>query len=134
MVGENNETPQEQPATKAPAKDSGLAPNIAGALCYALGFISGIIFLLIEKDNKFVKFHAIQSILISVVAYAINFIVMGLLFSSMMTGGFALFGLLSSGLNVLFIVVWIMLMVKAYSNEEWQIPIIGKIAKDAASK
>src|SRR5659263_765145 len=40
----------------------GLDENIAGALCYFLGFITGIVFLLTEKDNKFIKFHAIQSI------------------------------------------------------------------------
>ena len=43
---------------------TGLAENVAGLLCYVLGWISGLIFILIEPENKFVRFHAIQSIFV----------------------------------------------------------------------
>ncbi|PIZ00549.1 hypothetical protein COY62_02025 [bacterium (Candidatus Howlettbacteria) CG_4_10_14_0_8_um_filter_40_9] len=135
---QNQDQGQEQPQQPAQApkakSGSGMDQNVAGALCYVLGFITGIIFLLIEKDNKFVKFHAIQSIIFSLAVYAINFVVVGILFTSMMAGGFALLGLLSTGLTVLYVVLWIMLMVKAYNGEEWQIPVIGGIAKSMSEK
>ena len=41
---------------------TGLAENVAGLLCYVLGWVSGLVFILIEKENRFVRFHAIQSI------------------------------------------------------------------------
>lgn len=135
---QNQEQPEqpEQAPTPAPkaASGSGMEKNVAGALCYVLGFITGIIFLLIEKDNKFVKFHAIQSIIFSIAVYAINFLVVGILFTSMMAGGLALFGLLSTGLTILYVVLWVMLMVKAYNGEEWQLPVIGGIAKSMSEK
>jgi len=43
---------------------TGLQENIAGLLCYVLGWVTGIIFLFIEKENKFVRFHAVQSIVV----------------------------------------------------------------------
>ena len=39
----------------------GMQPNLAGLLCYFFGFITGLVFYLIEKKNKFVRFHAMQS-------------------------------------------------------------------------
>jgi hypothetical protein len=48
-----------------PAKAStGLEPNVAGLLCYLVGWITGLVFILIEKENQFVRFHAMQSIII----------------------------------------------------------------------
>lgn len=131
---QNQEQPQQPAQAPKTTSGSGMEKNVAGALCYVLGFITGIIFLLIEKDNKFVKFHAIQSIIFSLAVYAINFVVVGILFTSMMAGGFALLGLLSTGLTVLYVVLWIMLMVKAYNGEEWQLPVIGSIAKSMSEK
>ena len=130
------EQPQEQPQPQQTKQggSSGLAPNVAGTLCYVLGLITGVIFLLIEKDNKFVRFHAMQSILFSVAVWLINFVVTSLLVATLFTGGFAAFGLLTTGLTVLYIVLWVMLMVKAYNNQEWELPIIGKIAKGLANK
>ena len=43
---------------------TGLEDNIAGLLCYVAGWVSGLIFLLIETENKFVRFHAVQSIIV----------------------------------------------------------------------
>lgn len=131
---QTEETPQTPQAAPAKKGGSGLAPNIAGLLCYVLGLITGIIFLLIEKDNKFVKFHAIQSIIFSLTAYVVNFVLTTLLVRSLFTGGFSVISLLSTGFSILILVLWVMLMYKAYNNEEWELPLIGGIAKNMANK
>lgn len=114
---QNQDTSQEQPPAEiSDNKKDDLPQNVAGTLCYILGPITGAIFLLIEKRNKFVRFHAIQSILFSVIAWAINLLIK------------------NSLVSIFFIVLWVMLMVKAYNNEEWQLPLIGKIAKDIVNK
>ncbi|MBL7684970.1 MAG: hypothetical protein JNK65_02915, partial [Deltaproteobacteria bacterium] len=51
------------------AGGSGLAPNVASLLCYVCSFVTGIIFLLIEKDNKDVRFHAWQAIFLGAGAF-----------------------------------------------------------------
>ena len=53
---------------------SGMQANVAGLLCYLLGVITGIIFILIEKENKFVRFHAMQSIIVFGGLFVINMI------------------------------------------------------------
>ena len=98
--------------------------NVAGALCYVLWWLTGIIFYLIEKDNKFVKFHAMQSILtflgftiIMVVLNAITFWLWFLWWLSVLV-------------FLLSIIAWIILIVKAYQGEKFKIPIIGDIAEN----
>lgn len=99
---------------------SGLEPHIAGALSYVFGFVTGIIFLLIEKDQPFVKFHAIQSIIFSVVILLLNIILTAI----------PLIGwLLVLLLWPLSIVLWIILIFKASKSEKFKLPIIGDIAE-----
>jgi uncharacterized membrane protein len=107
------------------ASSEGLAENVAGLLCYALGWVTGIIFLLIDK-RPWVKFHAAQSI---AVFGGLTIIRIGLLFMSHLLGWaiFALIGLLS-------FVLWIFLMVKAYQHETVRIPIAADIADNLAGK
>ena len=99
---------------------TGLQENVAGLLCYVLGWITGLIFFLIEKDSKFVKFHAMQSIVtfgaIAVAAIILNWIpVIG-----QVLGG--LLGLLG-------LVLWIILMIKAYQMQWFKLPWAGDIAE-----
>ena len=98
---------------------TGLNANIAGLLAYTLGVISGVIFLLIEKDNKFVKFHAMQTIVFSITMFILNTV---LLFIPVIGG--ALIPLVQIG----GLVLWIVLMVKAYKGEWFQLPVIGGFA------
>ncbi|MEA2020311.1 MAG: DUF4870 domain-containing protein [Patescibacteria group bacterium] len=107
------------------SQGTGLDPNIAAALSYLFGFVTGIIFLLIEKEDRFVRFHAMQSI-----------IVFGALFiATTVINIIPLLGqLISLLLSVLGIVLWIMLMFKAYQGEEWEVPVLGKIAREQMSK
>lgn len=104
---------------------SGMTENVAGALCYLVGFVTGIIFLLIEKENKFVRYHAFQSIFL----WGSLFIV------SMVIGVIPIIGwFFVLFLPIIGLVIWIFCMYKAYKHTQFEIPIIGKIAKDQVYK
>lgn len=106
---------------------SGLQANVAGLLCYLLGAITGIIFYLIEKDNKFVRFHAMQSIVVFGALLVLNIVIS---FLMPMLGPLAVFAIpLAALLGLLGLVLWILLMVKAYQGELFKLPIAGDIAE-----
>jgi uncharacterized membrane protein len=97
----------------------GLSPNLAGLLCYVGGWISGIIFLVLEQKNSFIRFHAAQSI---VVFGTLNLI-------SILFGWIPRVGGIFAGLAAAFsFVFWIVLMVKAYQGELYRLPVAGEIA------
>jgi len=99
---------------------TGLEPNVAGLLCYVLIWVTGLIFYLIEKENRFVRFHAMQSI-----------IVFGTLtVASLILGVIPIIGwVISWLLGIAALVLWILLMVKAYQNQWFKVPIAGNIAE-----
>ncbi|OGW91369.1 MAG: hypothetical protein A3D28_00320 [Omnitrophica bacterium RIFCSPHIGHO2_02_FULL_63_14] len=99
---------------------TGLQPNVAALLSYLLGIITGIIFYLIEKENKFVRFHAMQSI---VVFGAV--LVAGIVLLFIPVIGWTLYPLL----QIASLVLWILLMVKAYQGEKFKLPWAGDIAE-----
>ena len=99
---------------------SGLEENVAGLLSYVLGWLTGLVFILIEKENKFVRFHAMQSIIvfgsITVVAFVIGWIpVIGAIVAWI--------------LWILGLVLWIVLMVKAYQGAMYKVPVAGNLAE-----
>jgi len=98
------------------ATKTGLQENVAGLLCYVFGWITGIIFLILEPENKFVKFHAIQSIIIFGILTVASW-----LFSW-------IFWLLGTLIGILTFILWIILMYKAYQGERYKIPVAGDIA------
>jgi len=107
----------------------GLDENIEGALCYLLGWITGIIFYVLEPKNKFVRFHAMQSIIVF-----LPLMVLAWLFG----GFFGIFGwwsglyfmwICSWILWVIFFILWIILMLKAFQGEKYKLPIAGDIAE-----
>lgn len=112
---------------------AGLTMNLAAALSYALGLITGVLFLVLEpyKNNRLVRFHAMQSIIFSAacIVFAIVWsILVGILVS---IAGFWVLTVdvplrLLVGLGIF--VFWLYLMFQAYSNREYQIPFIGPIA------
>ncbi len=123
-----------QPATGVAASPTaGLEENVAGLLCYVLGWLTGIIFLLIDK-RPFVKFHAAQSI---VVFGGLMILRIGLIFMAGTMGGimgYGTLGLLSMVLGLLTLVLWIFLMFKAYQHELFKLPVAGPIADGIAGK
>lgn len=103
------------------ASFAGLPQNIASLLCYLGFWVSGIIFLLIEKQNKVVRFHAAQSLLLfgflSMVSFPLGYL-----------PGIGWFFDLSIG--ILTFILWVVLMVKAYNGEMFKIPLVSRIAAD----
>jgi len=95
---------------------TGLDENVAGFLCYLFGFITGIVFLVVEKKSRFVKFHAMQS--------TITFL--GLFVISLILGWLPVIGVL---IMVLSLILWLLLMIKALQGKRYSLPIIGKMAE-----
>lgn len=116
---------------------TGMSENVAGLLCYLLGWVTGIIFFLIDK-RPFVRFHAAQSIVVFGALYVIRILV-GFVFgaSVMMMGGWGAFGFgwaIYSLISLVAFILWILLMVKAYQGEKFEVPVAAGIAKSFAGK
>ncbi len=111
----------------------GLSENVAASLCYLVGWVTGIIFLLIDK-RPFVRFHAAQSIVVFGGLHVLTML-LGIFFfrgGFLMMGGYGAFGMGSAlyGLiRLIAFILWILLMVKAYQHEKFELPIAAGIAK-----
>jgi len=103
----------------------GLEENVAGLLCYVLGWVSGIVFLIIEPKNKFVRYHAIQSI---IVFGAIT--IASLIFGWIPYAGVVI----STLLGILAFILWIVLMVKAYKGTTYKLLASGNLAEKWTGK
>lgn len=114
-------TPQIEPDRSS----TGLDPKVAGLLCYLVGFITGIIFIAIEKQSRFVKFHAMQSI----VTFA-GLVVLNILFGIIPFIGV----LLNLILAPVSFILWIALMLLAMQGKSYKLPYIGDWAEQQANK
>jgi uncharacterized membrane protein len=123
--------PASPPATTA----GGLEPNVAGALAYVT-VIPAIIFLVIEPYNKdkFIRFHSFQSIFFAIawVALAIVLMIVSAILAVIPIVGWILGLLLWVALMIGMLVLWVFVILKAYKNERYMIPVIGKIAAQQA--
>ena len=122
----------------APGNSAGLSSNAAGALCYLVGLITGIVFLVLEpyRRDRFVRFHAFQSILYCV-AYIIFWILWSdIILAALFSSGFllAVFTIIGRLVSLAFIIYWLFLMYKAYREETYMIPVIGEMASKMAAK
>src|SRR3984885_3291921 len=120
-----------------PAAGAGLTPNVAGALAYLVGAITGILFLVIDpfKTDRFVRFHAFQSIFFNLawIAFWILWTIIGLMLGAISHG---LFFIIQLPINLLLFVggfcLWAYLMYTAYQGKTFQIPVIGALAASQA--
>ncbi|ELK46061.1 hypothetical protein QRD89_07055 [Halobacillus sp. ACCC02827] len=114
------------PKEMSPRRSStGLQENVGSLLAYLLGFITGTVLLLIEKENETIRFHAVQSIFvfggIFLLTIVLNFVpVLGLLVSILIA-------------PVSFI-LWLFLMYKAYQGGRYHLPVLGRMAEDQLRK
>ncbi len=106
----------------------GLEENIAGVLCYVLGWITGIVFLVLEKESKFVRFHAMQSIATFLPLSVLGWIFGAIGASFWWFGGF-IFSAISGLIWIISLILWLILMFKAYSGEMYKLPIVGDFAE-----
>lgn len=105
----------------------GLEENITGLLCYVLGWVSGLVLLLLETKNKFVRFHAIQSICVFG-----TLTVAGIIINAAFGWIPVLGTLLSSLIGLLAFILWIVLMIKAYQGQRFKLPWAGNFAEKRA--
>jgi len=123
-------------ASSAPGPTNlGVAPNVGGLLCYApccIGLIFSIVAAIVEKQSRFLRFHAFQSLLFHAAIFVVSIAVQIFL---------VVLGMISSGLALIGSLVWLLvglallgayifLMVKAYNNEEFEIPTLGAMARN----
>jgi uncharacterized membrane protein len=123
--------------TPTPPASSGMQQNVAGALCYI--WIIGVIFLFIEPYNKnrFIRFHAFQSIFYGLAWFAlvIVWMVLGGILAAITHGCGGCIALLAWPIIFLgYFVILVIMAVKAYGNQEWKLPVIGDLAAKQAGK
>lgn len=116
---------------------TGLEENVAGALAYVLGIITGVLFLVMESDNRFVRFHAAQSIALSIAFFvlyiALTIVQVALAFIPRIGGLISLlFSLVWLVVWLAGFLVWVLMLYKAYSGEEYHLPVVGNIAESIA--
>jgi len=119
-----------------PVATSGISENVAGVLCYIVGLITGILFLVLSpyNQNKFVRFHAFQSIffhLAWIAVWILEAIVASILLSISLTLS-SITWLISLVISLAALGSWIFVMVKAYHHERYKLPIIGDLAEKQA--
>jgi uncharacterized membrane protein len=113
-----------------------MAENVAGLLCYSLGWVTGLIFFLIDK-RPFVRFHAAQSMVVFGGLQIIQIVLGRMFIASMYSGGVMTFSMgsgLLSLVGLLAFVLWILLMIKAYQGERFKFPVVGDFAESFSGK
>lgn len=122
-------------ADAAAPSSTGLEPNFAAALAYLAGPFSGILILLVERSNGFVRFHAWQSLL---GLGALGLLSAGTLVFSFLTlllspVAFTVMYRLSEILAIVWVLVWVLCLIKAFSGSRWQMPVAGRYADQLAT-
>ncbi len=111
---------------------TGIEANVAALLSYVLGWVTGLIFFLIEKDNKFVKFHAMQSMVVFGALFVAQIgigILLGAFIMMRLVFFIPLFSLLNTLIILIALILWVILMIKAYQGEKFKLPLAGDIAE-----
>lgn len=135
---------QNQPPVQTAKSSTGLDENIAALLSYVFGWVSGLIFFLMEKDSRLVRFHAMQSILLNAVALVIGialmivWFVLGIILSqisgllSMLVG--IVIWLIVLAFWLVLLVAFVMCLIKAYQKQFFKLPLIGNFAEKFSTK
>jgi uncharacterized membrane protein len=111
--------------------DSGLPENLASALCYVLGLVSGLIFILIEKKNQTVRYHAVQSILVTIVLVLVSVVIgiLGFILAFIPVVGPLVIFLLSLVMGLGSLACWLGLMFLAFTGRKIKIPMLSDLAE-----
>ena len=135
---------QNPPPVQTTKSSTGLDENIAALLSYIFGWVSGLIFFLIEKDSRLVRFHAMQSILLSVsfgviaIVLWIALFILVMVFAMISDALVTLFSILSLLIWLVFIIgiviAVILCLVKAFQGQYFKLPILGNLAEKFSAK
>jgi uncharacterized membrane protein len=135
---------QNPPPGLAGKSSTGLDENIAALLTYVFGWVSGLIFFLLEKDSKLVRFHGMQSILFNVFVAVLCFagwivtIVLVLIASQLPDILGTLVGLIATLVWIILgaglLIAWILCLVRAYQGKFFKLPFIGNLAEKIVNK
>jgi|SRR4026208_652591 uncharacterized membrane protein len=135
---------QNPPPVQTTKSSTGLDENIAALLSYVFGWVSGLIFFLMEKDSRLVKFHAMQSILLNAVAIVVGivlwvgWVVVALILTQVSEVLASLvsivMGLLMFVLYVGVFIAFVMCLIKAYQKQYFKLPVIGNFAEKFSAK
>jgi uncharacterized membrane protein len=138
------QTSSQPPVQPAPKSSTGLDENIAALLSYVVHFVSGLIFFLIEKNSRLVRFHAMQAIILGALFFIGGMVLMFVWFfitiiASQISGVLGslvslVVGLLMFVFFIAIAVGWIMGMVKAFQGEYFKLPVIGNFAEKFSTK
>ena len=98
-----------------------LDPNLAAALAYLAGFVTGLVLLAVEKENRYVRFHAMQSTVFFAGVLVVSIAINSIFFLGAILYAFLLFPAV--------VILWLVLMFKAYSGETFKLPVVGDFAE-----
>lgn len=117
---------------------SDLEPNVAGALCYALAWLSGLFFFFTEEDDDFVRFHAAQSIVafgaLTAIYVVLNQFLAAMLWSPGGIGFLRLIGFVNTLVGLVGFALWLGMMYLAYEGRRFELPIAGDVANNLISE
>ncbi|HWF89562.1 MAG TPA: DUF4870 domain-containing protein [Pyrinomonadaceae bacterium] len=133
-----------QPPAQTAKSSTGLDENVAALLSYIFGWISGLVFFLIEKDSRLVRFHAMQSLLFNVVAIVVAIVLWVALFVIFLIVS-QISGILATLLSVVSILLWlvfgvailagwVLCLIKAFQGQYFKLPVIGNFAEKFSAK
>ncbi len=133
-----------QPPVQVAKSSTGLDENIAALLSYIFGWVSGLVFFLIEKDSRLVRFHAMQSLLFNVVIAVVGIALWIVLFFVLLIAA-QISGVLTTLLSLVSILVWVLFLicifgglifclVKAFQGQYFKLPVIGNFAEKFSAK
>ena len=135
---------QNPPPGQIGKSSTGLDENIAALLSYVFGWVSGLVFFLMEKDSKLVRFHAMQSILFCVVIAVVSIALWVLFFVFVLIGSSlpdimgTVIGLLGTLIwlvySVFLLIAWVLCLVRAYQGKFFKLPFIGNMAEKIVNK
>ncbi|MGB8508354.1 MAG: DUF4870 domain-containing protein [Pyrinomonadaceae bacterium] len=131
-----NPPPYGAPVAAGGKSSTGLDANLAALLAYLFGWVGGLVFYLIEKESRFVRFHAMQSILlnVAVIAVVIAFMCVNTVLAFISGTLAVLFGLLWFVILIAIVGIAVLCMVKAFQGQEFKLPVIGDMAANIVNK
>jgi uncharacterized membrane protein len=133
-----------QPPVPAGKSSTGLDENVAALLSYVFGWLSGLIFFLIEKDSRLVRFHAMQSLLFNVTVAVVGIVLWVVMFILLLIGT-QISGIVSTLVTLIatlvwialiigIVVAWVMCLIKAFQGQYFKLPIVGQFAEKFSAK